>query len=120
MNSITGARRSHTPWTDRRRHKRFRLSMPISVSGNDASIIPAMTLEISEGGLSAVLVSELKIGDTVKVYPIGGETLSAQVRHRVGKIFGFEFLNVSDEQIGRLREICSKLPHYPEDNKMGI
>ena len=79
-----------------------------------------MTLEISEAGLSAVLVSELRIGDIVKVYPIAGETLTAQVRHRVGKIYGFEFLNVLDQQVSRLRDVCSRLPRYPDGNKLGI
>lgn len=120
MKTAAAARSSPEATTDRRRYKRFRLSLPISVSGSDASIIPAMTLEVSEGGLSAVLVSDLKIGEIVKVYPVAGETLTAQVRHRVGKIHGFQFLEVSDEQVGRLREVCSKLPRYPENNKMGI
>jgi hypothetical protein len=120
MNTTATARSSPMATTDRRRHKRFRLSVPISISGNDASIIPAMTLEVSEGGLSAVLVSELKIGETVKVYPIVGETLTAEVRHRVGKIHGFEFVEVSDQQISLLREACARLPRYPENNKMGI
>lgn len=120
MNTAATARSSPTPETDRRRHKRFRLSVPISVSGKDASIIPAMTLEISEGGLSAVLISELQVGDTVKIYPIAGETLTAQVRHRIGRVYGFEFLEVSDQQVSRLRETCSRLPLYPHDNKMGI
>lgn len=120
MNSAATARSSPTPTPDRRRHKRFRLSMPVSISGSDASIIPAMTLEVSEGGLSAVLVCDLQIGDTVKIYPIGGETLTAQVRHRVGKVYGFEFLEVSGQQVCWLRDTCSSLPRYPDNNKMGI
>jgi hypothetical protein len=105
---------------ERRQHKRFRLSVPISVTGSDAAIIPAMTLEISEAGLSAVLASPLQIGDTVKLYPVAKETLTAQVRHNVGKIYGFEFVKITDEQILRLREICSCLPRYPDHNRMGI
>jgi PilZ domain len=120
MNPAASTRSSPTASTDRRCHKRFRLSVPVSISCSDALIIPAMTLEVSEGGLSAVLVSELKIGETVKVYPVAGETLTAQVRHRVGRVYGFEFLEVSDRQAIRLRHTCSKLPRYPNDNKMGI
>ncbi|MGC1372293.1 MAG: PilZ domain-containing protein [Candidatus Sulfotelmatobacter sp.] len=106
MNS-TAIGRSRSPVPDRRRCKRFRFSAPISISGRDASIIPAMTLEISEMGLSAVLAYDLKIGETVKLYHFAGETWIAQVRHKVGKIYGFEFLDPSDEQVGRLRDICS-------------
>lgn len=120
MNSAATVRSVPTPTTDRRRYKRFRLSVPISITGEDGSVIPAITLEISEGGLSAVLVSELQIGDLVKVYPIAGETLVAQVRRRVGRVYGFEFLNPSDQQVSRLREVCSRLPRYPDSNRMGI
>jgi hypothetical protein len=120
MNSAATARSSSTASTDRRRHKRFRLSVPISISAVDGSIIPAITLEVSESGLSAVLVSELKIGETVKLYPVAGETFTAQVRHRVGKVYGFEFLNISEQQVSRLRDTCSRLPRYPDGNKMGI
>ena len=79
-----------------------------------------MTLEISEMGLSAALASDLKIGETVKLYPLADETWTAQVRHKVGNIYGFEFLDPSDKQVGRLRDICSRLPRYPENNKMGV
>jgi hypothetical protein len=120
MSSGAIARTVPTATTDRRRHKRFRLSVPVSISSEDGSVIPAITLEISEGGLSAVLVSELHIGDLVKVYPIAGETLVGQVRRRVGRVYGFEFLNPSDPQLSRLREVCSRLPRYPDSNKMGI
>ncbi len=120
MNNAATARSTPTATTDRRRYKRFRLSVPISITGEDRSVIPAITLEISEGGLSAVLVSELQIGDVVKVYPLAGETLVAQVRRRVGRVYGFELLNPSDQQVTRLREACSRLPRYPDNNKMGI
>ncbi|MFY9978403.1 MAG: PilZ domain-containing protein [Candidatus Sulfotelmatobacter sp.] len=119
MNS-TAIGRSPSPVPDRRRCKRFRLSVPISISGSDASIIPAMTLEVSERGLSAVLASDLKIGETVKLYPLADETWTAQVRHKVGKIYGFEFLDPSNQQVVRLRDICSRLPRYPEGNKLGV
>lgn len=103
-----------------RRYKRYRLTVPVSVCGSDASIIPGMTLEISEAGLSAVLASPLEIGARVKIYPVAGETLAAQVRRKVGKIYGFEFLKVTDEQILRIRQVSSRLPRYPEENGIGI
>jgi hypothetical protein len=105
---------------DRRSHRRYRFSMPISVTGSDCAIIPAITLEISEGGLSAVLALPLPMGATVKIYPIASDTVTAQVRHQVGKIYGFQFLNLTPEQSGRLRDICSRLPRYPSENRMGI
>lgn len=104
---------------ERRRYKRYRLTVPVSVCGSDASIIPAMTLEISEAGLSAVLASPLEIGASVKIYPVAGETLTALVRRKVGKIYGFEFLKVTDEQTLRFRHVFSRLPPYPEEHRIG-
>lgn len=105
---------------DRRQHVRFRLSIPISVSVGAAEGIPAMTLEISEGGLSAVLASPVEIGETVKLYPIARDAVTACVRHRIGRIFGFEFAGITPEQANFLRELCSKLPRYPAKNRIGI
>jgi PilZ domain len=105
---------------DKRRCDRYRFSTPISVSGNDASIISGITLEISEAGLSAVLASPLRIGDTVKLYPVVADTVTAQVRHNVGKIYGFQFLGMTNGQLGKLREMCRTLPRYPAKSKIGI
>lgn len=78
-----------------------------------------MTLEISEHGLSAVLASPLKVGSTAQLEPITENRLTAQVRYSFGKVHGFEFLQVSEEQTNKLREKCGRLPLYPP-NKMGI
>jgi hypothetical protein len=121
MNTATGESLNPTgSLVDRRLHPRYRFSVPVSVTGNDCAIIPAITLEISEGGLSAVLASPLSMGATVKIYPVASDTVTAQVRRQVGKIYGFQFLNLTPEQTGRLRNICSRLPRYPSDNRMGI
>lgn len=118
--AIGESRTSPNPQIDRRRHNRYRFSVPVSVSASDATIIPAMTLEISEAGFSAVLASPVTIGATVKIYPMASDTLTAQVRHNVGKIYGFQFLNLTQEQSQRLLDICSRLPRYPARNRMGI
>jgi len=78
-----------------------------------------MTLEISEHGLSAVLASSLQVGGIAQLEPVAENTLTAQVRYSVGRVHGFEFMEVSDEQIQKLREKCRQLPLYPP-NKMGI
>jgi c-di-GMP-binding flagellar brake protein YcgR len=104
---------------DRRRYKRYRLATPISIRAGGGPEIPAMTLEISEGGLSAVLASPVEIGDTVELQPVAATTVSAQVRHQVGKVYGFEFLQLTPEQVNSVRDICQKLPLFPR-NRMGI
>jgi hypothetical protein len=105
---------------DRRRHPRYRFAAPISVRTSESMVIEGMTLEISESGLSAVLSSPVKIGDSVQLEPIASGTVTARVRYNVGKVYGFEFLQISEIQIEKLRDDCRRLPHYPRVNKMGI
>ncbi len=119
MNTLKGELQNSAGQDDRRRHKRFRFAIPISVRFGDGAPIPAMTLEISEGGLSAVLASPLNLGGTVQLESVAPGAISAQVSHKVGKIYGFEFLKLTEEQATRLRFICGRLPRYP-DNKLGI
>ena len=110
---------SANPPVNRRLHARYRFSAPISVHTGDGRAIRAMTLEISVRGLSAMLASPLAIGETVQLDPVAAGTVTAQVRHQVGKIFGFEFLQISEEQSNKLRDECRRLPIYPP-NRMGI
>ena len=105
--------------SDRRRHVRYRYSAPIYAYLGNTESVRAMTIEISESGLSAALGVELQIGDTVHLAPVGGGTVIAQVRRRIGKIYGFEFLQISAEQTSSLRATCLRLPRYP-DNRLGI
>jgi hypothetical protein len=104
---------------DRRKHPRYRFAAPISVRTSEGTVLEAITLEISESGLSAVLSSPLKVGDTARLEPVGGGAVTAEVRHHTGKVYGFKFLQVTDEQIKRLQDDCRRLPRYPP-NKMGI
>jgi hypothetical protein len=104
---------------DRRRHARYRLAVPISVHTEEGPAIVAMTLEISESGLSAVLSSSVKVGSTVQLEPVGAGTVHATVCHKVGRVYGFEFLQMTEEQTNRLRDECRRLPRY-RPNRMGI
>jgi hypothetical protein len=78
-----------------------------------------MTLEISERGLSAVFACPLAVGDTVQLEPVADDSVTAQVRHNVGKVYGFEFLQVTEEQTSKIRDDCRRLPLYPP-NSMGV
>lgn len=97
---------------DRRRHVRYRFSAPITVHVNGGSAIPGMSLEISESGMSALISHELTVGDTVEMEPVVGDKVSALVRRHSGKIYGFEFLNLSGAQTQRIAEACKLLPKY--------
>jgi hypothetical protein len=105
---------------ERRRHPRYRLSQPISVKPPEGSPILAITLEISEGGLSAVLASPVSLGGACTICSLGADGLPARVRRKIGKIYGFEFTDLTEMQLSRLREICRRLPRYPVHNRIGI
>jgi hypothetical protein len=110
---------SPTSATDRRRHTRYRLAVPISVHVADGAVIPAITLEISNGGLSAVLAAPLKLGDIVQLENFAPGTVLAHVCRQLGKVYGFEFLHLTDDQANKIREDCRRLPFYPS-NHTGI
>ena len=104
---------------DRRRNPRYRFSSPITVHPQGGAQIPAMTIEISVSGLSAVLSSAINIGDMVDLHPVTGDTITAQARHKVGKIYGFEFLGLTQKQSERIEIQCRRLPRYVR-NHLGI
>lgn len=104
---------------DRRRHARYRLSAPITIRSSDGASVQGMTIEISESGTSAVTPATLNLDDTVELHPIGGGTISAQVRHRVGRVYGFQFLHLTAEQTMKIRETCKALSPFQGD-RLGI
>jgi hypothetical protein len=120
MNSV-GAVEGNSPAgaIDRRRYRRYRLAIPISVHSVEGTVIPAITLEISDGGLSAVLAAPLKVGDRVQLEKLARGTISAQVCRQIGRVYGFEFLQLTNDQADKIREECRRLPLYPS-NQTGI
>jgi hypothetical protein len=69
-------------------------------------------MEISECGMSLMVGGPLKGGDIVELEPIGGGRATAVVRRGLGKLYGFEFLQLSSEQAANIREMCKMLPSY--------
>jgi len=104
---------------DRRRHPRYRYSAPITIRSAEGAAIPGITIEISESGLSAIAAHTLALDEIVKLHPVGGGAVSAQVRHRVGRVYGFEFLHPTAKQIRNIRESCKTLARYA-GNSLGI
>jgi len=97
---------------DRRRHPRYRLSVPITIGTSDGVVIPGISIEISVSGISAISAHPLKLNDTVELAPIADGKVQACVRHNIGKIYGFEFLNLTHEQTQRITDRCKYYPLY--------
>lgn len=97
---------------DRRRHPRYRLSVPITIRTSDGVVTPGISIEISVSGISAISAHPLKLNDTVELVPIADGKVLACVRHNIGKIYGFEFLNLTPEQSQRITERCKCYPLY--------
>ncbi len=104
---------------DRRRHPRYRFSEPITICSADGVVIPGIGIEISVSGMSAITADSLKVNDIVKIEPIAGGTMVALVRRNIGRVSGFEFLNVTAEQVQRIAKSCKVLPLY-RDTTLGI
>jgi|HubBroStandDraft_1064217.scaffolds.fasta_scaffold295930_2 hypothetical protein len=98
--------------SERRRFPRYRYSAPIIVRPANSPELRGISLEISECGASLMVGAPLKVGDTVELEPIGGGRATAVVRRGFGKLFGFEFLQLSSEQAANIREMCKMLPPY--------
>jgi hypothetical protein len=97
---------------DRRRHPRYRLSVPLSIHAEDGVVMRGISIEISASGLSAIIAGPLTLNDTVELEPIAAVKVLALVRRNIGKIYGFEFLNLTAEQTQRIIESCKLLPLY--------
>jgi len=112
----TGSHQMSAATSDRRRHPRYRFSIPITVHAADETATSGMSLEISGSGISVLLGVSLKIGETVELEPIAGSKASALVRRKTGKVYGFEFINLSSEQISQIANSCKKRPLFRCDN----
>ena len=97
---------------DRRRHARYRFSMPITVYLTGRAPMHGMSLEISESGMSVMISDELIIGAAVELEPVAGGKVSAHVRRHTGKVYGFEFLELDPARVQRIVETCKMLPLY--------
>lgn len=104
---------------DRRRHPRYRLSVPITIRSAEGASIPGISIEISESGISAITADPLKVNDTVELEPVAAGRVSALVRHSMGRVYGFEFLNLTADQTQRIKESCKVLTRY-QGNTLGI
>ena len=104
---------------DRRRHARYRFSVPITIRSGQGTPIAGISIEISQSGISAITADPLKVNDTVEIEPIAAGKVSAVVRRNIGRVYGFEFLNLTPEQIKQIQESCKTLALY-QNTALGI
>src|SRR5436309_7237185 len=74
-----------------------------------------MTVEISEGGVSAYLRGEFEAGQQVGLeldLPTGPLELSAIVKNCLGHRYGFQFLELLPEQCQKIQASCKGVPPY--------
>jgi hypothetical protein len=79
---------------DARRHPRFRLFEDIRVTSPSCGVRLGHTVDISRSGISALLDSDLPLGEFVELrfaLPSGEVTTHATVRQHLGFRYGFEF-----------------------------
>jgi len=74
--------------------------------------VKAVSLEISESGMSALVSGALPVGEAVDLEPIAGSRVSALIRRHNGKIYGFEFLNLTQAQVRQIAQDCKALPKF--------
>jgi c-di-GMP-binding flagellar brake protein YcgR len=104
-----------------RRYPRALFSIPIKlrhlVTGG-VQTSRGITLDISEGGLGALVQGDLRPGETVELdLSLPEQALSAVaiVRHSSQVRSGFEFLGLTAEERGRLTAFCAR-PNKPCDD----
>ena len=111
-----------TYWQERRKHTRYRYIAEIEICFDEGkpylTVVTATTFEISEGGLSAATANYLNIGTKVELSPVLGTTVNAIVRRKVGAMYGFQFVELSDDARGKIRQVCEKLPLFQTATKI--
>ena len=97
----------------KRRYARYRIDLPITatVLGEDGyRDVSGRSGDLGEGGLGAVLVSEISQGEVIDLavqLPNGRELeVRGIVRYRKGLLHGLEFLGLSEEQRQAIKRLC--------------
>ena len=98
-----------------RRFPRTLVSVPIRLHHlipGGISTTRGITLDISEGGLGALVQGDLRLGETVEIdLQLPGHSLStvAIVRHTSNVRSGFEFLGMTPEEKSQIAKTCSQI-----------
>lgn len=74
--------------------------------------MPGISVEISASGKSAMVSGLLREGETVELEPVAGGRTQARVRHKLGRLYGFEFMDLTTDQAARIAEGCQRFSKY--------
>ena len=74
--------------------------------------MPGISVEISASGMSAMVSGLLKEGETVELEPVAGGRTQARVRHKLGRLYSFEFVDLTSDQAARIAEGCQWFGRY--------
>jgi hypothetical protein len=96
---------------DARRRPRFKIEAELRIYARNSPVVRGNTVDISESGISAMLMVEVPLGAVVRLefdLPLGSVEVPALVRQRSAFRYGFQFLEAStaQETIGRT---CAQL-----------
>lgn len=79
--------------------------------------MPGISVEISASGMSAMVSGLLREGETVELEPVAGGRTRAPVRHKLGRLYGFEFVALTTDQVARITEGCQRFSKYRRSAK---
>lgn len=99
------------PAPEARRHPRFKLEIDIRVYPRNSAVVRGQTVDISESGISAMLRTEIPLGEVVRLefgLPLGEVEVFALVRQRNAFRFGFQFVDTGANQ-SILERTCRRL-----------
>ncbi len=96
---------------DVRRKPRFKLDVNIKVNSHTCGLLKGHTVDISESGISAMLMLEVPLKEVVELdflLPFGPVTIYAIVRQRNAFRYGFQFVE-SNPVNDVIRATCREL-----------
>jgi TonB family protein len=110
-----------------RRVPRYSVAVPVDVTVSRSGVaqrIPGRSVDVSEGGIAAVLAGELLPGESVRLefrLPYLGVPLriNAMVRHQVRLRCGLEFSRLSPEQLGMI-SYWAKRTQVESENQFSV
>jgi hypothetical protein len=107
---------------ERRHNLRYLSTETLVIRPVRGSVMTGVSVEISKGGISAMVNGILRIGDTAEMFPVAGGIALARVHHKLGQLYGFEFMEISLEQLGAIERNAKKsnaarLAARPRDGK---
>src|SRR5947209_1834774 len=82
-------------FVENRRCSRYKLEVPIEIYPRNHTVIRSHTRDISESGISAMLLDDVPLGEVVRLefaLPFGKVEILAVARQRNAFRYGFEFL----------------------------